>query len=41
VFGEIDVVLGYQGGEGIADVILDAVARVKRPILRPCTRAIP
>ncbi|WP_295820087.1 pyridoxal kinase PdxY [uncultured Microbacterium sp.] len=30
VFGEIDVVLsGYQGGEGIADVILDAVARVK------------
>jgi pyridoxine kinase len=28
--GEIDVVLsGYQGGEGIADVILDAVARVK------------
>ncbi|QKJ19466.1 pyridoxal kinase PdxY [Microbacterium hominis] len=30
VFGETDVVLsGYQGGEGIADVILDAVARVK------------
>ena len=30
VFGEIDVVLsGYQGGEGIADVIIDAVARVK------------
>ncbi len=30
VFGEIDVVLsGYQGGEGIADVILDAVAGVK------------
>jgi len=30
VFGEIDVVLsGYQGGEGIADVILDAVGRVK------------
>ncbi|MCT9820096.1 pyridoxal kinase PdxY [Microbacterium sp. W1N] len=30
VFGEIDVVLsGYQGGEGIGDVILDAVARVK------------
>ena len=30
VFPEIDVVLsGYQGGEGIADVILDAVARVK------------
>ncbi|MCW4384313.1 pyridoxal kinase PdxY [Salinibacterium sp. SYSU T00001] len=29
-FGDIDVVLsGYQGGEGIADVILDAVARVK------------
>jgi pyridoxine kinase len=28
--GEVDVVLsGYQGGEGIADVILDAVARVK------------
>ncbi|WP_279367040.1 pyridoxal kinase PdxY [Microbacterium testaceum] len=31
VFPEIDVVLsGYQGGEGIADVIIDAVARVKR-----------
>jgi pyridoxine kinase len=30
VLPEIDVVLsGYQGGEGIADVILDAVARVK------------
>lgn len=30
VLGEIDVVLsGYQGGEGIAEVILDAVARVK------------
>ncbi|WP_029144210.1 pyridoxal kinase PdxY [Microbacterium luticocti] len=30
VLGEVDVVLsGYQGGEGIADVILDAVARVK------------
>ena len=30
VFPEIDVVLsGYQGGEGIADVIIDAVARVK------------
>ncbi|WP_454293338.1 pyridoxal kinase PdxY [Salana multivorans] len=30
VLGEIDAVLsGYQGGEGIADVILDAVARVK------------
>lgn len=30
VFPEIDVVLsGYQGSEGIADVILDAVARVK------------
>lgn len=29
-FREIDVVLsGYQGGEGIADVIIDAVARVK------------
>ncbi|SDQ15329.1 pyridoxal kinase PdxY [Microbacterium sp. cf332] len=29
-FPQIDVVLsGYQGGEGIADVILDAVARVK------------
>ncbi|GAA0496254.1 pyridoxal kinase PdxY [Microbacterium aurantiacum] len=31
VFGEIDVILsGYQGGEGIADVILDAVAQVKQ-----------
>ena len=30
VFGQIDVVLsGYQGSEGIADVILDAVAGVK------------
>lgn len=30
VFGQIDAVLsGYQGGEGIGDVILDAVARVK------------
>src|SRR5215207_1499125 len=30
VFPEIDVVLsGYQGGEGIADVILEAVAQVK------------
>lgn len=30
VFPQIDVVLsGYQGGEGIADVILDAVSRVK------------
>ncbi|WP_137843569.1 pyridoxal kinase PdxY [Microbacterium sp. 2FI] len=30
VLGEIDVVLsGYQGGEGIGEVILDAVARVK------------
>jgi pyridoxine kinase len=30
VFGEIDVVLsGYQGGEGIGEVIIDAVARVK------------
>lgn len=29
-FGQIDAVLsGYQGGEGIGDVILDAVARVK------------
>lgn len=29
-FGELDVVLsGYQGSEGIADVIIDAVARVK------------
>lgn len=31
VFGSIDVILsGYQGSEGIADVILDAVARIKR-----------
>ncbi|MDI9890438.1 pyridoxal kinase PdxY [Microbacterium sp. IEGM 1404] len=31
VLGEIDVVLsGYQGGEGIADVVIDAVARVKK-----------
>ncbi|PVE69733.1 pyridoxal kinase PdxY [Microbacterium testaceum] len=31
VFPEIDVVLsGYQGGEGIGDVIIDAVARVKK-----------
>jgi len=31
VLPQVDVVLsGYQGGEGIADVILDAVARVKR-----------
>lgn len=31
VFPEIDVILsGYQGGEGIADVIIDAVARVKK-----------
>ena len=31
VLGQIDVVLsGYQGGEGIADVIIDAVARVKK-----------
>ena len=31
VFPEIDVVLsGYPGGEGIADVIIDAVARVKK-----------
>ena len=31
VFPQIDVVLsGYQGSEGIADVILDAVARVKK-----------
>lgn len=31
VFGDIDVVLsGYQGGEGIADVIIDTVARVKK-----------
>jgi len=30
VFGDIDVVLsGYQGSEGIGDVILDAVSRVK------------
>lgn len=30
VFGAIDAVLsGYQGGEGIGDVIIDAVARVK------------
>ncbi len=30
-FPQVDVVLsGYQGGEGIADVILDAVKRVKR-----------
>lgn len=30
VFPEIDVVLsGYQGSEGIADVVIDAVARVK------------
>lgn len=30
VFDRIDAVLsGYQGGEGIADVIIDAVARVK------------
>jgi len=30
VFDQIDAVLsGYQGGEGIADVIIDAVARVK------------
>lgn len=30
VFPQVDVVLsGYQGGDGIADVILDAVARVK------------
>lgn len=30
VLGQIDVVLsGYQGGEGIADVILEAVAKVK------------
>ncbi|WP_281886425.1 pyridoxal kinase PdxY [Agromyces rhizosphaerae] len=29
-FADVDVILsGYQGGEGIADVILDAVARVK------------
>lgn len=31
VLSQIDVVLsGYQGGEGIADVILDAVSRVKQ-----------
>lgn len=31
VFGEVDAVLsGYQGGEGIGDVIIDAVARVKQ-----------
>ncbi|MEV7758274.1 pyridoxal kinase PdxY [Microbacterium sp. NPDC089180] len=31
VFPEIDVVLsGYQGGEGIGDVIIDAVSRVKK-----------
>lgn len=31
VFPEIDVVLsGYQGGEGIADVIIDVVERVKK-----------
>jgi len=30
VLGEVDAVLsGYQGGEGIGDVIVDAVARVK------------
>jgi pyridoxine kinase len=30
VFGEIDAILsGYQGSEGIGDVIIDAVARVK------------
>lgn len=30
VLGQVDAVLsGYQGGEGIADVIIDAVARVK------------
>ena len=30
VFGEIDALLsGYQGGEGIGDIIIDAVARVK------------
>lgn len=30
-FGSIDVILsGYQGSEGIADVILDAVARIKQ-----------
>ena len=42
VLSEIDVVLsGYQGSEGIADVILDAVARVKAANPRPCTRATP
>ncbi len=31
IFPEIDVVLsGYQGGEGIGDVIIDAVSRVKK-----------
>jgi pyridoxine kinase len=31
VLGEVDLVLsGYQGSEGIADVVLDAVARVKK-----------
>ena len=31
VLGQIDAVLsGYQGGEGIGDVIIDAVARVKK-----------
>lgn len=30
VFGQVDAVLsGYQGGEGIGDVVIDAVARVK------------
>ncbi|MDQ4212744.1 pyridoxal kinase PdxY [Microbacterium capsulatum] len=30
VLGQVDAILsGYQGGEGIADVIIDAVARVK------------
>lgn len=30
VFGQIDAILsGYQGGEGIGDVIIDAVTRVK------------
>ncbi|MDF2507059.1 MAG: pyridoxal kinase PdxY [Microbacterium sp.] len=30
VFGQVDAILsGYQGGEGIGDVIIDAVARVK------------
>lgn len=30
VFGQVDAVLsGYQGGEGIGDVIIDAVAQVK------------